>query len=190
MVGLKGGTSLSRYNFTPERPQEITFGYAGGLIFKHLSQPHIGVQLELNLVQKGWTERLDATQTFRRNMNYVEVPFMTHVVLGKRNTRVFANLGPNLAFLLSNRDSIQTVMAGEDFGYYQKEIESPLQFGFSVGVGLIQRSPFGTFQLEGRATQSLTSVFTNTQRVTSSTNTNIVISLGYLIDLRPRKQKE
>jgi hypothetical protein len=189
-VGVRGGTSLSQYNFAPDRPQELTIGYTGGFMFKHLAHPNVGVQLELNLVQRGWTERLDQTQTFSRAMNYLELPFMTHVMLGKRNTRAFANLGPSLAFLLSNRDSIASVRTGEDVGYYQKEIESPLQFGLSVGLGVIQKTPVGAFQLEIRATQSLTSIFTNTQAVTSATNTNVVVSLGYLLDFRRSRREE
>lgn len=184
-VGIKGGTSFSTYTFTPARSQNVTMGYTGGLVLKHISQPNLGVQLELNYVQRGWTEKFASTQTYRRSLDFIEVPFMTHVVIGKKNTALMANFGPSLAFLVSNSDSLQSVNDMEEIGYYQKEIENPIQFGLALGFGVLQKTSLGVFQLEGRLTQSLSNVITTKQGLSSAKNTNLTVSVSYLINLGP-----
>jgi hypothetical protein len=185
-VGIKGGTSFSRYIFNPALRQEPTMGHTGGFVLKHISEPNLGIQLELNYVQRGWTERIDSTQAYRRNLNFIEVPFMTHVAIGKSNTNFIANFGPSLAYLVSNGDSTKAVRDVEGPNYFQKEIENPLQFGLAIGIGVVRKSSLGIFQLEGRLTQSLTNIISGKQGLSSAKNTNVNVTVSYLMNIRPK----
>ncbi|WP_299990466.1 porin family protein [uncultured Pontibacter sp.] len=194
-VGLKGGSSSSSFNFDPSQNQGWATGYTAGFVLKHAvrvneNEPMMGIQAELNWVQRGWSDRIDSTTTHTRTLNYIELPFMTHVIWGRNKTKYIANLGPSISYLVSNRDSIQAITDNEHFGYYQKEIESPWLLGLTLGVGVQYSTAFGTFQLEARATQSFNSIMGKRQDVVSATNTNVTLTAAYLFELRPKNRKE
>lgn len=181
-IGVKGGANFSRFVFEPSITQEIKTGYTGGLVFKYMAQPHLGVQLEANYVQRGWTETIGTDSTFTRDLNYLELPFMTHVAFGKR-TRFILNFGPNISYLISSTDSIAAIGESTD-GYYQKEIDNPLMIALSLGIGMAKITSFGEFQLEARLTQGLNNVIENEQGVSTAANTSISVTLAYLLNLR------
>lgn len=186
-VGIKGGVNLSRFNFEPDITQEFRTGYTAGLVFKHIAQPKLGVQLEVNYVQRGWSEILSDGSSYTRTLDYVEVPFMTHVAFG-RNTRFILNLGPNASFLLSNPDSIAPLTPGNTEGYYQKEIDSNFMIALSLGIGLAKITSFGEFQLEARLTQGFNDLLGNNQGVSMSNSTNVGVTLAYLLSTRKKEQ--
>ena len=55
-------------------------------MFRLISEPHIGFQVEVNYTQKGWNE--DSTG-YSRRLNYVSMPVMTHVNIGKKAMRFY-----------------------------------------------------------------------------------------------------
>ncbi|WP_188501053.1 porin family protein [Pontibacter amylolyticus] len=190
-VGLKGGSSASWFSFDPSQNQGWATGYTAGLILKHAvrvneNEPMMGVQVELNWVQRGWSDKIDSTTKYTRRLHYLELPFMTHAMWGHKNTKIIANLGPSISYLVSSRDSIQSISDLEHNSYYQKEIEKPWLAGLALGVGLQRTTAIGTFQLEARITQSLNSIMTKRQQVLSASNTNITVTAAYLLELRPK----
>lgn len=193
-AGFKGGSSFSSFNFNPSQGQGWATGYTAGLVLKHAvrvneNEPMMGVQVELNWVQRGWTDHIDSTTTYTRKLHYLELPFMTHAMWGHKNTKIIANFGPSISYLLSNRDSIDAILDTKHNGYYQNEIERPWLAGLALGVGVQRSTSFGTFQLEARLTQSLNSIMTKRQRLISATNTNITVTAAYLLELRPKKER-
>ena len=190
-AGFKGGSSLSSFNFNPSQNQGWATGYTAGLVLKHAvrvneNEPMMGVQVELNWVQRGWTDKIDTTTSYTRKLHYIELPFMTHAMWGDKNTKIIANFGPSVSYLISNRDSIDAILDMEHDGYYQNEIERPWLAGLALGVGMQRSTAFGTFQLEARLTQSLNSIMTKRQQVISATNTNITVTAAYLLEFRPK----
>jgi len=185
-VGIKGGYSLAQVGFNPNSDQTLTKGITGGVVFQYIDHAHVGVQAELNYVQKGWTEQLDSS-TFRRSLNYIELPFMTHVVLGKNKSNFIINLGPSLSYLLSNKDSIYLINEADTLRYYQKSITSNLDFGLTLGIGFAKKTAIGIFQLDGRITYNFTNIINQNQGLIAATNQNLIVSLSYLI---PFKRKE
>jgi hypothetical protein len=187
-VGIKGGMSFSRYAFSPTQTQDLTMGYTGGLVYKYISQPSLGVQLELNYVQRGWIERIDSTQTYRRDLDFIEIPFMTHVAIGKKNTAFMANFGPSVAYLVSDGDSIKSISDVEGNNYFNKEIENPFQFGLVLGLGVIQKTKLGIFQIEGRMTQSLSNIISSRQGLLSAKNTNVTVTVSCLVNFKAKRK--
>ncbi|MBX0332336.1 PorT family protein [Pontibacter sp. HSC-14F20] len=190
-VGLKGGSSFSSFSFDPSENQGWATGYTAGLLLKHAvrvneNEPMMGIQVELNWVQRGWSDKIDSATTYTRSLHYIELPFMTHAIWGHKNTKYLANFGPAISYLVSNRDSIPAISDKEHDGYYQNEIEKPWLVGLTLGAGLQHTSALGTLQLEARITQSLNNIMTKRQQVVSARNTNITITLAYLLELRPK----
>ncbi|MDD3196530.1 MAG: hypothetical protein PHU68_12155 [Paludibacter sp.] len=55
-LGVNGGSTLSMVNFLPAVNQSFLMGYHGGIVFRHNTQNHMGLQAELNYMQRGWNE--------------------------------------------------------------------------------------------------------------------------------------
>ena len=185
-LGIKGGTSFSQVSFDPSIDQTFTRGIVGGVVLQYLDQERLGIQLELNYVQKGWTEQLDTITTFRRNLNYLELPLMTHITLGKNNSKFIIHLGPSISYLLSNTDSISLVNESDTLSYYQKNLNK-LDYGLTLGIGFARETAIGTFQLEGRFTYGFSNVISKNQGVIASSNQNVTVSLSYLIPFRRKE---
>ena len=101
-IGAKGGDAFSSVRFYPFVQTNYLTGNLGGLVFRLLSEPHIGFQIELNYIQKGWKEKPFTGQfanvSYSHHLNYVDVPIMTHVNIGKKAFRFILNLGPEFGF--------------------------------------------------------------------------------------------
>ncbi|MBC5994008.1 porin family protein [Pontibacter cellulosilyticus] len=188
MVGLKAGINLSKYSLGSST-QEWAQGYSAGIVLRHVSEPKLGVQLELNLAQRDFAERVDTTRSYRKRINYLELPFMTHITLGRRNTNFNLNFGPSLGYLVSSGDKIPAFDEGDDSSeHYPKETDTPYQLGLCLGAGLIQKTSFGAFSLEGRLTRSLNSTFKTEDNSVSSHNTSITVTVGYLTMLKSKRR--
>ena len=186
-MGIKGGTSFSQVGFDPPLDQTLTKGILAGVVFQYIDHAQVGIQAEFNYVQKGWTEQLDTITTFRRDLNYLELPFMTHVTLGNNNSKFIINFGPAISYLLSNRDSIDLVNRKDTLSYYQKRINK-LDYGLTLGIGFVRKTVIGTFQLEGRFTYGFSNIISKSQGITAAANQNIAVSLSYLIPFRRNEE--
>ncbi len=188
-LGVKAGGTLSMVTFDPKVDQKLNFGFTGGLVFKHVEQKSLGIQLEVNFLQAGWTESLDTTNSYSRRLNYIQIPFMTHVIFGEGKTRFFLNLGPYGTFLLSEKEHINLIEGEEGNEYYGQDIDSKAEFGLCAGIGLSKNTSIGMFQLEGRFNFSLSNMFDSSESVfTSSKNQTIELSLSYLLDYHALKR--
>ncbi len=186
-VGVKWGSNLSSLLFEPTVEQNLKSGYVGGLAFKHISQKGLGVLAEINYTQVGWDEKTDSIFNYSRQLNYIHIPFMTHVTLGRGNFKFNINLGPNIAYLASEKSTTNLEEQMIDSTYYAYNAENKIDFGLCAGLGFIQHTGIGNFQLEGRFYLGFGDVFEQNDiiRFSSSKNQNIEISLSYFLD--PKK---
>ena len=188
-LGLKLGGNGSSVLFTPPVKQEMYFGFVGGVVYKYFGQRNLGIQLELNYLQAGWLEKLDSPDSYSRRLNYLQLPFMTHINLGKKKTRVVINLGPYVSFLLSEKEQMKLETEDDAESYYETEIDNSGDFGLSFGLGLLRHTSIGTIQLEGRLNQGLSSVYKSGFETTFeySRNQIIEVALYYMFDIRRKK---
>lgn len=191
-LGLKIGGTTSRVGFDPKIDQDLKFGFIGGLVFKHISQKGLGIQLEVNYLQVGWSEDLDSINIYSRRLDYIQVPFMTHACIGEGNVRFVLNAGPYLSFLVSDYERIDLLPAEEENIYYREDIEIPLEFGLCLGLGLAINTSIGIFQVEGRANLSLNNIFEENDATPFivSQNQFAELTLSYLIDFRKIRGKK
>ncbi|NJO69803.1 MAG: PorT family protein [Bacteroidetes bacterium] len=160
-IGTKHGVNFSQITFEPPVDQSYKLGYTGGLVIKYQSDKHAGVQAEFNFSQRGWSESLDSGKAYSRTLNYFEIPVLSHFVFGRKNSKIIINLGPNLSFYTSQKEEMKALQSYDMQLYYQRKPDREFELGLTGGLGYLQKTILGDFQLEGRFHYGLQSVFNN-----------------------------
>lgn len=160
--GAKGGMTFSKVRFYPNVVSQFEQGNTGGIMFRLISEPHIGFQIEVNYTQKGWKED---SIGYARKLNYVSIPIMTHINMGNKALRYTLNLGPEVAFMISEEEKFQYPPAVSPSDpayrtYIGKLTDTQVDFLFTAGLGMEYHMKNGSaFSLEGRAFYSLPNLF-------------------------------
>ncbi len=190
-MGATGGMTFTKVRFYPNIVESFQQGYAGGIMFRLISEPHIGFQVEVNYTQKGWNE--DSTG-YSRRLNYVSMPVMTHVNIGKKAMRFTLNFGPEIAYMISESekfDPSKTIVSGDTNyrEYFGKPTDTQLDFLFTVGLGMeYHLKSGGALALEGRAFYSLPNLFdTKTYTYKVSQLNGAQVKLAYFFQLNKKK---
>lgn len=193
-IGAKGGIIFSRVKFKPSVEQNLFQGNTGGLILRMISEPHVGIQMEFNYLQKGWEEKplTGMTQNYSHQLNYFEIPIMTHANLGTKAFRFTLNVGPTVAFLLSDSQGMNpaepAIPAQPVIAYWGKPIDSKIDFLFTGGVGSEYHfSKAGAITLDARVFYSLTNLYDSKNYGYDPSQTNgVQVTLGYLFRMNKR----
>ena len=109
-IGFAGGLNMSQMDMQPKIGQKYLNGLNGGVSIRYTSEKYFNMicaaQLKVNFSQRGWEEDFDdqTGNSYKRTLNYVEVPFFAHLAFGKepRGAQFFINLGPQIGFMLSD----------------------------------------------------------------------------------------
>lgn len=194
-LGAKGGMVFSRVKFKPNVEQNVFIGNSAGLVFRMISEPHVGIQIEFNYLQKGWQEKplTGETQNYFHKLNYFDIPVMTHANLGSGAFRFTLNLGPTVAFLLSDSQGMNPVSPGISatpaIPYWGQPIDSNIDFLFTGGVGIechFKRA--GALSLDTRVFYSLTNLYNGKNYGYDPSQTNgLQVTLAYVYRLNKGK---
>lgn len=157
--GIMQGITLSKINFEPIVDQTLYPGYTGGIAIKYLSENHSGIQGEFNYSQRGWDEKLDSGKVYKRRLNYLEVPVLTQFTIGSAKTKALINVGPNLSFFQSEKEEMSALESYDIKKYYQRKLDKHFELGLNAGLGILQETPIGEFQLEARFHFGLQNIF-------------------------------
>ena len=190
--GTRQGVNMSFVDFSPAVGNKLLYGYNGGLVFNYKGEKFFGIQVELNYSQKGWSEDLDTIQnSYSRQLNYIELPFLTHIYFGNRDLNYFANLGTSVAYLVSEKETAEINNELYIHKYYDKKIDNNFDFNIVGELGISYLTTIGTFQFGARYYYSLTSIFdydsktidydSKTMPYNVSRNQVINISLTYFL---------
>lgn len=180
-VGLNGGVTGSMVIFNPVVAQTYLQGYNGGLVFRYIAEKNVGMQAELNYSQRGWKE---ASGLFAKQLNYIELPFLTHIYMGNRN-RFFINLGPKISYLLSEK-----VLFNGTTNSTQVQQTTPAQnafdYGLCGGIGFLFNVKGNLLQLDTRAYYALSDIYSNAKKdyFDNSNNANLSVNLAWLIQVK------
>jgi hypothetical protein len=177
--GIKQGVNYSMAFFNPSIDQSPTFGYTGGLVYKYQNQRMVGLQLELNYTQKGWTENLAETgNSYNRKMAYVELPLITHIVFGQKTLKYHINIGTTFAYLISEKEDYTVVDELYRKEYYGKEIEKKFDYSGLGEAGVVYNSKIGEFQAGVRFQWTLTDLFETSSETTFDKTQNALLSFA------------
>ena len=198
-IGGSAGAGFASVSFRPKITQLTWVGYTGGLTARWITEKNLGLQLEVNLSQKGWKEDIQmmdeegtlsmSNPFYIRKLNYIDIPLYTHIYFGSDKARFFVNLGPQIGFVVS--ESTDQNLNGETIHNRPNEqhtmpVEKKFEWGIGSGPGIEFRSGIGFFLLEGRYYYAL-SDFYNTRRgnaFSKASNQVIWVKMTYLIPIR------
>ena len=180
-IGANLGVTESMINFSPAIPQGFLMGFNGGIVFRYIAEKNVGIQAELNFSQRGWTE---SSGLYSRQLNYIELPFMTHIYVGRKN-RFFFNLGPKISYLISEKVILNSTVGSVD-AQHVTSVEHPFDYGLCTGLGMLFNINGKIIQLDTRANYSLSNIFADTKRdvFSSSNNLNLSVNLAWLFQLK------
>ena len=187
IVGAKGGVTLSAGSFqdangtSPDQNGNYhIWGITGGAVFRYSGEKHLGLQIEANFCQRGWAK----DNEFSRTLNYVQIPLLTHVFFGKKGFRFFANVGPEIAYLINEKND-----SNSEEPFITEKIKNRFDYGIAVGGGFEIHTKAGMYQIEGRYEFGLGNVFSSSPADTfrRSANRNILITFGALFNLKKNK---
>ncbi|MBK5196288.1 MAG: PorT family protein [Proteiniphilum sp.] len=163
-LGAGGGAMFTSVDFMPTVQQMFNTGVYGGIAAKYISEKHLGLVGEINFAQRGWKEEFDPATDFsyKRTLNYIEVPFMTHVYFGNK-ARFILNAGPQISILIGDKQEMSQALADDLATRQAADPDAPIgvQYGFTGemsrvdyglvgGVGMALKTAIGDFDLEGR----------------------------------------
>lgn len=182
-LGINGGITSSKIDFIPIVVQDKLSGINGGLTYRYISENYFGLQVELNYSQRGWKESsTDLTQTYTRQLSYIELPFLTHLYFGKKSFRYFINLGPKIAYLINESETNTYTSSATERA---TKVQHPVDYGICAGSGFELRTKAGCFLIEGRYNFGLSDIFYNSKAdpFTRSSNQVISANVTYLVKL-------
>ena len=165
-IGIQGGSNLSKMDFTNNLEYKFTEvnytqGFIGGFVVQYLNEKHAGVRAEFNYTQRGWSENDTTGENnlkFKNQINYIEMPILTHVNIGGGKLRGLFHIGPYIAYAISAKKSVEDRNSGseESSDYtFNSDTDNRLDFGLMTGGGFEYRFPFGKFAAEARYTIGL-----------------------------------
>ncbi len=183
--GIKGGLNYSSVVFKPTVSQELKPGILLGGVYNYQAQKAAGIQIEFLYAQYGWEETFSEDTTYyNRTLNYLEMPFMSNIVIGKKKTHAKFLLGCRFAYLLS--DSEDTNITDDGPVYYGLTIQDNVEIGVAVGGAISHLFPFGELQMEARFNTTLSNLFDPTAdfELQNSKNQSIALSVYYWFDAK------
>ena len=180
-VGPTFGVTGSMVMFNPSVGQTYLQGYNGGVVFRFIAEKNVGIQAELNYSQRGWKE---SNGLYTRQLNYIELPFMTHLYFGKKS-RFFFNLGPKISYLISEKELLNNTTNSTHVQETTK-IQNSLDYGLCTGPGFLFNIKGNVIQLDARASYSLSDIFSNDKRdyFSASNNLNVSVNFSWLFQLK------
>lgn len=204
-IGVNGGYNWNKISFDPTIKQGFHGGYTMGVTFRYTCERYFkmlcAVQAEVNYAQLGWREIIEtSSDRYSRTVNYVQVPLLARLSLGKEDKGVmgYLVLGPQLGFYLSDKDKREGEWSAATLALrpnnvveqYDLPIENHFEYGITGGLGIeMNARKAGHFMIEGRYYFALSNIFHDGKADTfgRSANGAIVAKVSYLFDVFNKK---
>lgn len=207
-IGFSGGVNFNNATFQYKIKQQTMTGLTGGLTVRYISEKYFamicGAQVELNYSQRGWSELFettdangqtikDNTRSYVRKMNYIDIPFLAHLAFGKdQGFQFFINAGPQIGFLLSEKESIspsldQWNLTSTQQAIYTNKADNKFDYGITGGLGLeLKTAKLGSFLIEGRYYFALSDFMNTTKKdyFSRAAHSTLTAKVTYLFDLK------
>jgi len=140
--------------------------YSLGISYKAFMEKSAGLLVELNYVKKGGynnyfydtdTSTVDALLIlFRQDLDYIEIPVLTDIRIGKKNGRIHFYGGPHIAYLIKQNVTFLESNYGRE---YLTKTDKKFDFGLNAGLGYGYYFGKSTVELSIRYSHSLSNIF-------------------------------
>ena len=179
-VGIIQGTVYPTVNFDPIVTQEPILRYHGGLAIRYSAEPNVGIQAELTYSQRGWNEQSSSTGSFLKEVDYIELPLLTHIYVGKKSFRFFMQLGPKIRYAIQEKDK-NTYLNSSSYQHINP-IDNYFDYSLLGGLGIeIRTHKLGFVQIETRYDFGIGDMYSNRKSdyFARSSNQAILASINY-----------
>lgn len=188
-IGAHGGFMASRFSFVPSVRQRLHQGWVGGLVARYDVERGASMQLEVNYQRTGWRERFDAEGvSYSRDLDYVDVPLLTHLALDLGGAQVFVHAGPFVGYQLSETGRVTGEDQLTDQDRLRHGLNTSSRFFWGLGGGPGIHIPLGrqAIELEGRFVYGLGNIFSTerTAPYVQSGEMRFGVTLNYLFRMR------
>lgn len=206
-LGVIGGANLSEYGFNPRVTQQMNQGYTGGVAVRYIEETLFGLQTELLLTRRGFSDYYEDQPDwkFNRSLTYIELPVMAHIYfkIGNRH-EVAVDMGPKLGYYLF--DSKDNQMPN-DFGqpgsetetytweHHFLEVEKKFDYGIQAGLGYeFKLNEQMSMQIQGRYYYGLGNMWADTKadkfQQSSNSSIQVVMALWWHHTIRGKKVRK
>jgi len=121
-------------------------------------------------------------------MNYLDIPFLTHVYFGDDRMRFFINAGPQVGFLLNEKtqSNLNGIEPQRINVQHTMPAEKSFEWGIGGGPGVELRAGNNSFIIEGRFYYALSDFYSTRRKDVfgKASGQVIMIKLAYLVALR------
>lgn len=179
-VGIIQGTVYPTVNFDPIVTQVPILRYHGGLAIRYIAEPNVGIQAELTYSQRGWNEQSSSTGSFLKEVDYIELPLLTHIYVGKKSFRFFMQLGPKIRYAIQEKDK-NTYLNSSSYQHINP-IDNYFDYSLLGGLGIeIRTHKLGFVQIETRYDFGIGDMYSNRKSdyFARSSNQAILASINY-----------
>ncbi len=190
-IGLTGGATWSYMSFGPTKiKQKMHLGPTMGLAYRYLESKYFGIQVELLYTQRGWKDELKNYPQYHysRNLNYLEIPFLSHIYFGNDKVSGFLNLGPKIGLYLNEKIStnIDQPLPDYETAHHTLKVANKIDYGITAGLGMEVKMKRHSLVLEGRFYFGLNDLFPNEKKdvFETSSNQNISAAVTYLFSIK------
>ncbi len=186
-LGVLYGMSWDGVNFSPVIAQDIYNGNRIAAVLRYLSDPHLGIQLELSYDQRGWVELAADSNSanYVREASYLEFGAYSHITITKGAFKPMILMGPYFGFPLSDSETIPSDWDTSSRSYYTQALPSRLQYGLAGGIGFEWAFGKVSLQIDGRYRYSLGNIFpSGTDGLTFSQNRGYLANATLLFRIR------
>lgn len=190
---------MSKVTFQPSVLQKWNKGATFGVSISYAEEKLVGLQAEINYVQRGWSEDFEESPlNFSRSLHYVSIPLLTHIQFGGKRCKCFFNLGPEFAVMIGQNTSanFDTSNPTADSRWPEKsrmteqltrDVKNSFDYGICAGVGVeFWLRPRNSVFLEARYYYGLGNIYPANKGETfgASRNMSLAVTLGYNFRLR------
>jgi hypothetical protein len=182
-IGGKAGVSFSNYKTKTPWKEVSNTGIAFGVTaFKQL-KPNLGLNLELQYIQKGYNHKICNDITDQLKANYLEVPVMldyTFIVPSLKNFKGHLNGGAYFAYWMSGKYKMKGFdETSEDFDF-KKSNASRFDLGPAVGGRIEYLLSNASLSLDFRYEIGILDLQDRPNDPTKNNNRALIIGLSYL----------
>ncbi|MFY0651887.1 MAG: PorT family protein [Cyclobacteriaceae bacterium] len=171
-------------------------GFHFGLIGINYLEKNIGLQVELNYTQKGYSQITElGGPKYENTLKYIELPIYMNVYVGRKKTRLFFNLGTYAKYLIGSTPPSGTPGDNAQFDLfpYEPDRDRKLGYGLIGGGGIYRDFSFGTIMIQGEFAYGFSNILDPVTEDSGIPNiSNLLtsyVSVGYMIRLDGMPQK-
>ncbi len=198
-VGVRGGVTMSKVTFRPSVREKYQIGMNVGASIRYIEEKYFGIIGEVNFAQFGWKEDFSKQPNpdcaYSRTMNYITVPFLSHIFFGNEPIRGFLNLGPQIGFCLSTSDKsnfdiydLPYLTQSWETQQYYEPLNSRFDYGITGGLGFELKLKKHSFIVEARYYFGLNDFFENSKGnaayFSASAHQQISAGISYLFHIK------